>query len=291
MTIGEVIKKRRKELNMTQGDLAKGICTQAMISKIEREGLEPSGKIINLIAEKLRVKVSYLYGEQPTISEDKQISGLKHIIYDEMQMLHSDKVDLLVNSNKDLINLSVASEDILFFKWVEGWLIYFRDNDPEKALYYLNKIDIEKLKNSELVLKINITIASIYSNMTKYYEALEIYEKINFMMNKRTNISIRAAFIYNYALTLRACNQSRRALTVAIEGIDIVQKEHSLKCLGDLYWLKGTLLKDYCQFEEAQHAYQISLVLFKMLQDEKKRALILVDLQEVKDRRDNSIGE
>jgi transcriptional regulator with XRE-family HTH domain len=291
MTVGEIIKKRRKELNLTQGDLASGICTQAMISKIERDGLEPNGKIINQIAEKLRVKVSYLYGDQPTISEDKQLSGLKQIIYDEMQLLHSDKVDLLVTSNKDLIKLSVASEDILFFNWVEGWLIYFRDNDPESALYHLNKIDIEKLNNSDLALKIYITIASIYSNISKHYEALEIYEKINFKMNNRTNIAIRAAFIYNYALTLRACNQPRRALSVAIEGIEIVQKEQSLKCLGDLYWLKGKLFTDFCQFEEANDAYQISLVVFRMLQDEKKRALILVDLHEAKDRVNTNTSE
>ncbi len=62
---------------MTQGELAENVCTQAMISKIERGDLEPNGNLIEKLARKLRVTVSYFYGEESTYSQDNFLINLK----------------------------------------------------------------------------------------------------------------------------------------------------------------------------------------------------------------------
>ncbi|MDZ7836233.1 MAG: helix-turn-helix transcriptional regulator [Alkalibacterium sp.] len=61
--MGEKIRKRRKEIKMTQFDLSDGICTQAMISRIEKEKVRPSRELMEKLAERLEVSLHYFYGE------------------------------------------------------------------------------------------------------------------------------------------------------------------------------------------------------------------------------------
>ncbi|MGO1453871.1 MAG: helix-turn-helix domain-containing protein, partial [Alkalibacterium gilvum] len=63
MKIGEKIRKRRKELKMTQADLSEGICTQAMVSRIEKKKVKPSRELMEKLAERLAVSLHYFYGE------------------------------------------------------------------------------------------------------------------------------------------------------------------------------------------------------------------------------------
>lgn len=283
MGVGALIKTRRKELYLTQGELAEGICTQAMISKIEREDLDPNGSLVDKIAKKLRVTVSYFYGEQPVFSEDKHLTRVKELIYEEMSASNFDRADLLMETNKDLIKMAVALEDKYFFNWIEGCLYYYRDFDSKKALKYLKSIPIKNIMETDLAFEITSSIASIYSHESDKKKALEIYEKANFMQNKHTSIEAKAKFIFNFALTLKENEQYKRSLGVTLEGIDIIQKNHSLLSLGNLYWLKGILFDEFSQYEEAIEAYKTALMLFKIQNNEHKRGLVLIDLHQAKD--------
>lgn len=283
MGVGALIKTRRKELYLTQGELAEGICTQAMISKIEREDLDPNGSLVDKIAKKLRVTVSYFYGEQPVFSEDKHLTRVKELIYEEMSAFNFDRADLLMETNKDLIKMAVALEDKYFFNWIEGCLYYYRDFDSKKALKYLKSIPIKNIMETDLAFEITSSIATIYARESDKKKALEIYEKANFMQNKHTSIEAKAKFIFNFALTLKENEQYKRSLGVTLEGIDIIQKNHSLLSLGNLYWLKGILFDEFSQYEEAIEAYKTALTLFKIQNNEHKRGLVLIDLHQAKD--------
>jgi transcriptional regulator with XRE-family HTH domain len=63
MTIGERIEKRRKELRMTQDELAKkvGYASRSSINKIEKARILPAKKIV-LMSEALSCSPSYLMG-------------------------------------------------------------------------------------------------------------------------------------------------------------------------------------------------------------------------------------
>src|SRR5690554_257798 len=203
MSIGEMIKKRRKVLNYTQKELAENICTQAMISKIESGEFEPNGKLLDKIATKLRVSVSYFYGEQSTYSQDDHLKQLKKIIYSELSQMNSDQVQLLLNSNKDVIKLAVALEDIYFFEWVKGCLSFYSHYDSDEALTRLKAIPVDEIENTDLAIEILNSIASIYTHTEQYDQALEYYEKVNFMNQSKISIETKAKFLFNFAYCLK----------------------------------------------------------------------------------------
>lgn len=54
------MRSRRKELNLSQVELAAGICEQAQISKIERDAdYSPGSDLIYALAKKLNVSMDY----------------------------------------------------------------------------------------------------------------------------------------------------------------------------------------------------------------------------------------
>jgi transcriptional regulator with XRE-family HTH domain len=83
MSLGERIRKRRKELNLTQSDLAKALgVTSQHISAIEQNKRAPSLDSLVKIAKELGVTVDFLLtGEEsiitepiPAIKADKKLS-------------------------------------------------------------------------------------------------------------------------------------------------------------------------------------------------------------------------
>lgn len=61
MTFGQKIKNRRKELGMTQTELAqKSKTSQAYISQLEHDGFSPSAKVIIMISKALDLSIDYL---------------------------------------------------------------------------------------------------------------------------------------------------------------------------------------------------------------------------------------
>ncbi|WP_406686207.1 helix-turn-helix domain-containing protein, partial [Rossellomorea vietnamensis] len=59
--IGKKIKELRQEVNITQGELAEGICTQALISRIEKGETDPNATALYQISKRLGVDVNYFF--------------------------------------------------------------------------------------------------------------------------------------------------------------------------------------------------------------------------------------
>jgi transcriptional regulator with XRE-family HTH domain len=69
MTLGEKIRARRKELHLTQAQLAGGDFTAAFVSQLERNILRPSLKTLSIIAARLNLPISSILGEQSIDAE------------------------------------------------------------------------------------------------------------------------------------------------------------------------------------------------------------------------------
>ena len=64
VSIGNEIKRIRKQKKMTQKELCDGICSQAEISKIENGRNSPTIDLLQQIAKRLRVPLSLLFRDQ-----------------------------------------------------------------------------------------------------------------------------------------------------------------------------------------------------------------------------------
>lgn len=59
--IGNRLKQLRKQQGFTQQELAKGICTQAMISNFESGESSPSSTVLFQLAERLQVDINAFF--------------------------------------------------------------------------------------------------------------------------------------------------------------------------------------------------------------------------------------
>ena len=112
MTLGSRVTARRKELGMTQAELAKkmGYQSRSSINKVEC-GREVSQRIIVRLAEALDVTVPYLMGWD--LSPEEQATFDASILMDEeiMEMIHAYKAltDEQKAAVKQMIRLFAAT--------------------------------------------------------------------------------------------------------------------------------------------------------------------------------------
>ena len=71
MHVGERIRQRRRQLLMSQVDLAEGLCTRSFISQIEIGKVKPSLENLSIIAPRLDITVGELIGDQRSLAAAK----------------------------------------------------------------------------------------------------------------------------------------------------------------------------------------------------------------------------
>lgn len=107
MDIGERIKKRREELNMSQAELARqvGYSTRSTITRIERDGNGISQDKIVAIAKALKTTPSYLMGwedeDTATLTAFQEEAMQKFLLLSyEHQVVVSNIIDTLTEQEK-----------------------------------------------------------------------------------------------------------------------------------------------------------------------------------------------
>lgn len=105
MDIGQRIKKRREELNMTQEELAKklGYANRSSVNKVEN-ARELSMKKINLYAKALETTVPYLMGwEDRSNIEEKAEKNATTYDFDKKIIEYALKMNKLSHIEQELI--------------------------------------------------------------------------------------------------------------------------------------------------------------------------------------------
>ncbi len=95
--LGERISKKRKELGLSQTDLAnKAGVSYAQIGRYETKGVQPPAEVLNKIADQLNTSIDYLINGE---SSEKAINSLK-----TTEVLnHFKEVENLPEKDKNII--------------------------------------------------------------------------------------------------------------------------------------------------------------------------------------------
>jgi len=113
MTVGERIAARRKELNMTQEELAKkmGYKSKSSINKIEKESSNVPLTKLEKVAKALDCDPQYLMGwdeeEKPLVNNDPELTELLESVRDnpDLRMLFSVTKDATPEDIKKTIQI------------------------------------------------------------------------------------------------------------------------------------------------------------------------------------------
>lgn len=282
MTIGELIKSRRKQLGITQKDLANTICTQATISKIEKNDLMPSAALLKDIAHKLEVSVAYFYGEEGHPLNENEIVRLMDQITLALNQNEFKKALELIRNNQKLIDSLTDKQHINFFRWAKASLDYYLYKKTEKAIKELKSLLNEKpLRNHAHIDTLGL-LAIIYYEEENYKVANTYFEEAIELFDEEISFKTKAKILYNYSLNLELLGHMNQALEITLEGIELLISNQSMYLLGYFYFYKGYLFKRLKGIDEAIEAYKTSATIFEILNYNKMHGMVQVNLLELK---------
>ena len=226
LSLGEKIKKLRKEKNMTLKELAGDRITAAQISHIERDKSHTSHELLDYLSQKLEVSVDYLLEtkemQSRRITDNLILQSEIHIKRGELEKAEElineilnicknyNLIDNYAKCNFLLGTINIKKEDYnLVVGNLEKALYYFiKDNDKENIFRcYLN---IGKVYVQEAFFKGAITHLGfaedlltegqiedmdvhkdLYSNMAYSYMKLNDSEKSLYYINKISDIEMQ----------------------------------------------------------------------------------------------------
>lgn len=285
MSLGRLIKEKRKSVSMTQKDLASGICAQALISKIENDELKPSEEKLKQIASKLGVSIDYFNQNMMTDEKTEQITIQQ--IMDKIKELsikrEDDSINFLMKAYEDEIRKATDPKEIMFFQRAKAVMYEHNTGDSDTAIKKLKSISLSE-NEKEMSLEVINSIASLYIVKQEYEHAIEEIEKvIQYTKDAAVDFKVVAKVLLNYSIGLARKSEFRKMLDVLNEGIELLIKKQSLFLLGDLYYQKGWLFRQLEEYQESLRYYENAYNLFDVQSNERLRNMSKIEIKEVQE--------
>ena len=290
--IGEVVKRRRKELGLTQEELCEGICEPSTISRIESGRQVPAKNKLDALLQRLGLPGDRYYA---LLSRNKlEISNLQSQIIscnvsknkrDGLQYL--EKLKELVSEDDLLIRQFILRSKISF-GYPDGENIRpYTFDEKEKILFeaiYLTvpKFDIEEIdKNFYTIEEIKIInqIALNYSNSGKnktaidiYYQLLKYIKKHFYNMDQVSGIFILIS--YNYSRILCLEKTPKQAIEIAENGRKACIQFGKSEWLAGLLVVLADCLHQLGFYNESKERFLESYYVYRSLDDYKNAEIV-----------------
>lgn len=260
LSLGEKIKKLRKEKDMTLKELAGDRITAAQISHIERDKSHTSYELLDYLAKKLEVSIDYLLEtkemQSRKITDNLILQSEVFIRCDELEKAEAQIIevlnickeyDLLYNHGK--CKFLLAEINLKRKKYNEAVINY------EKSLYFF-------IKNSDdkNIFKCYLNIGKIYMKDEFYKGAINHFDFAEEILNQN---HIEDANVYKELYSKMAychikLDNSNKSLEY-IEKINSIDTKNNIKEELDIIMLRGNNLLNIGKYEEAKECFKKTL--------------------------------
>lgn len=280
MDFGNLIKAQRKELGLTQKELSEGICTQALISRIEKGDIVPQNSILNKLGNRLNISEEKLNTLAYNTKYNHEIDETKKFIRRALSRRDYRQVEIILERNKALINNINNENDQAFFTWIKASLLDKLYYQKEEALQILTEIPLLKL-DEELAIEILNAIGIIYYQENAFEQALNFFQNAVNMIEEDMDYLVQVKLFFNYALTLEEYDENKQALDYVMQAINLLIMQDSMYLLGDLYHTKGYILRKLGHLEEAKKSNQLALSIFDIQNNAKFKTMTQLEIEEI----------
>jgi transcriptional regulator with XRE-family HTH domain len=272
--IGKKIKELRKVIGLTQGELAEGICTQALVSRIEKGDIYPSAAALYQIAIKLGVDVNYFFEIGTTPRLDYVIEVEKQLRYLRTKYKFEEIIGLVKTEEKNPLFYK-DKEKLQLLYWYKGIYAFEVEKDEEKAFsiledaYYLTAL--EKKAMTEREMQILFSIGTIHSSLYHHDEALRYYQQIESSLKATEQLhdkTIKPRLFYNISRVLTRTGRYEESTGYCMDALDWCIEEELLWGLGELNYQIGYNYELVNENEKAIPYFQRSLHMFELRHDQ-----------------------
>ncbi|MED0675406.1 helix-turn-helix domain-containing protein [Aneurinibacillus thermoaerophilus] len=269
--IGEVVREIRKYLNISQTELAKGICTQALISKIEKGEVIPSAEILYYIAKRLGITLDYFFDRM----ENPRFTYVQEFFYQIRKLIRErnyEEVAILIKAEKNN-PIFQNRKNRQFLVWHEGICAYYTEQNTQKSLDLLHQalnMAVSPDNYTEKEVEILNSIGIIYSEEKQFTKSAEIFSTAIKHMSNVTLVQDYTIYIrlfYNYAKVLTKLGNFSSSLEYCERGISLCLQHEYLYLFGELHYQKGENLFHLCNKEQAIEFFRKSIIIFELQQN------------------------
>lgn len=234
--IGELIQRRRKELNLTQEQLAEGICEPVTISRLENGRQTPSMNKLRALLQRLDLPEDKYYA---LLSKNEmQIADLQteivsaNVLRDSQRGL--DKIrelEQIADPEDTLLQQFILRSRALLGKEVDGQIVPYSLPEKLEMLFQAIRLtapnfDIEEIHNGLYSIdeaKVINQIALVYSDLGQHNQAIDIYYQLFKYIKKHFQNILQSGGIlplvaYNYARELDLVGRYADAIEIAQLG-------------------------------------------------------------------------
>lgn len=261
------LKNRRKELKMSQRELAEGICKQGQISRLENGEFTPGADFLYALSKKLKVSMDYFFNEQieeeiDDLSEFKKLAQtfITNRNYESLKYIYE-----LENVKSHRLSLA----DKFYMEWIKSLIDFYFYGQKEEAVARLEKV-LSQLNVTDLFyLQVSNTLFNFYYDIEDLESFNEIREKLECQVNQlklntieELNLSIK--FNYNVCRYLWLQNNTEETITKITDTIKQCKTYRTTYLLADLYVLMGNVSKNFSSKVAVKDYFKTAYFLYKL---------------------------
>ena len=259
-------KSRRKELKLSQKELAKGICEQSQISRIEQGNYTPGAELLYLLSKRMSVPMEYFFDNSMNISHN-DFSQFKRIVESFLEKRDYNSIHYLYNLEKSKPN-NLTLEDKIYMDWVRAMVKFYCLDEKKEAITLLKDMMII-LTNSDInFIRIINTLSNFYHEIgdNRFFE--DIYKVIQQQIQSFTFRTLEELkqFVkvkYNISRYLWLEGNIKQAESEVKSAIKICQDNSIFFHLGHLYCLLGNVTEDLAGGSSAVPYYKNSYFFYR----------------------------
>lgn len=286
--IGQRIRELRKSIGLSQEELARDICTQAQISKIEKGDVYPYANTLYLISQKLGVDVNYFFeiGSTPRLDYVSEVARQLMLARRNFKYQEMERIVKAEQHNPLFIQNTRNRQLILWHKGIYEHVLY---GNVEKALELLNEaIDTtHKLDKvwSEKEIEILLTIGVVYFEEENYNEALITYlkaKKYLVQLPFHNDNTLLPRLYYSIARVYTRMLNYNESIVYCKQAIKWCLEKDNLFTLGELHYQISYNYEMLHNYPSAKTYLERAITIFELQQDEKYLVFIKDKLDDLK---------
>ncbi|WP_374055080.1 helix-turn-helix domain-containing protein [Rossellomorea sp. FM04394] len=269
--IGKKIRELRKAVGLTQGDLAEGICTQALISRIEKGDIYPSATALYQISNKLGVDVNYFFeiGTTPRLDYLREVE--KQLTKLRVDQRFEEMMEIVKTEEKNPLFYK-DNEKLQLLYWHKSIYLFEIEKDSPAAFSMLQKAYKltchQKKAMTEREMEILTTFGTWESLLNNHQKALEYYKMVENAIKPAEQLhdkSIKTRLFFNTARVLTRLRDFESSTDYCLRAIDWCIEEELLWGFGELYYQVGYNYELKEEYEQAIPYMKKALVMFELL--------------------------
>ncbi len=273
LAIGKKIKELRKVYGLSQKELAKGICTQAQVSKIEKGDVYPYAPTLYLISQRLGVDVNYFFdiGRTPRLDYVQEVSRQLKIARRNLDYETIEEIVKTEMKNPLFAENRLHLQELLWHKGIYEYTLHEKKDQALATLDEAISLTFDKIWN-EREIEISLSKGIIYFEEEQYDEALNVYTPAKENLALITHVqddTIMSRLMYNTARTYTRLGRFKDSNQNCYDAIDWCIERDNLYLLGELHYQVGYNYELQQNYRRAKACMERALIIFELQKDEK----------------------